>query len=298
MKKIPKNVWRTRLNETDWNFAQVFRGHDELAEIQDCLQWELSREIVQSECGGTLPGNPLNVALNYQDSLRMSFWRDSEVEQCPCVEWHDALRKLKKVPKVNGWIYDPAFPQLSYFESREKQKWKRMERIKPAMWVHLDCNWHEYFADIWSELEEAVRCRSPLMWPGSTTELVPLAIPWGWRDEYIVEAFREWLKERRPTGEDDRPRVDEPPAKPKDKGGQGSPIRQAKSKLKALAAWRLIQHYGGNRVRAYGHPGADKYLGEQFETAGAWSEARATVLSAADEKLHFYQSVLAAAGRI
>ena len=65
--------------------------------------------------------------------------------------------------------------------------------------------------------------------------------------------------------------------RPKKKGGAGDPIRQAKAKLKALAAWRLIQRYAGNWQKAFIHPAAEKYLGEQFGMAGAWSEARATV---------------------
>ena len=114
----------------------------------------------------------------------------------------------------------------------------------------------------------------------SNIEIVPLSIPWSCGDEDIIEAFRQWLKERRPKGEDwdhHRPRVDEPIPRPKDKGGAGSHIRQVKAKLKALAAWRLIQHHRGDNWEAYLHPGAASYLGKQFDRPGAWSEARAAV---------------------
>ena len=135
---------------------------------------------------------------------------------------------------------------------------------------------------MWEELDGIVRTipHKPLWIGGSTNqEVVPLAIHWSWRDEDLIEAFKQWLKERRPRGEewDERPRVDEPPPKPHRKSGAGSEIRQTKKNLKALAAWRLIQHYDGDSFASYEHPGASKYLGKQFESPGAWSKARATV---------------------
>lgn len=259
MKNIPPNVWRTRLHKTDWNFARC--PTDELAA---CLNWELHRERAQGEARGTLPANPLTFIPSSTELRKLI--ANSALDPV-------RTRQISNVPK--GWFYHPDFPQLSYLERRAKEGWKRIQYAltdKPS-WLELD-------ARGWDDLAYEVG-NGPPIWLGgqANAEIVPLIIRWSWRDEDLTAAFRDWLKERRPKGEDwdHRPRVVEPPPKAKKKGGAGDPIRQAKVRLKALAAWRLIQHYKGDNFEAFQHPDAAEYLGKQFDKPGAWSEARATV---------------------
>jgi len=249
MKTILPNVWRVRLAETDWDFS---RCPSDEADI--CLWWELHREKTQAESGGTLPpglkGQPTRM------ELRRRKWQVQDDRD--------------RLPK--GWILHPHFPQFSYLDHRHKERWKRIERIGRQTWPWLDVDWFSLVRHRRDWLEGMLKgtCvpSSPLL--DGPIEIVPMAIPWDWRDKDILEAFKQWLKQKR--------RVDEPPPMPRDKGGAGSPIRQVKRKLKALAAWRLIQHYNGHNFAAFGHCGAEKYLGRQFANPAAWSKARALVL--------------------
>lgn len=265
MKNIGPNIWRSRLNETDWNFLRC-----PSEEVEDCLNWELKREYIQAKNEGKFPTGVVYAPT--PDERRMNRFRDS-IEDIPAM-----LKRLGRKPK--GGFVKVEWP--SYLERRSAEKWKPVEKGKPFSWEWLETDWYDYFFRNWDELREIVRTLPRkliwLPWNGNV-ELCPLTIDWERRDEELVHFFREWLKERRPRGEawDDRPRVDEPPAPPKSKGGAGVPVRQAKANLKALAAWRLIQHYHGNYLRAYAHSSAQTYLGRQFEHAGAWSEARLKV---------------------
>ncbi|HWQ92528.1 MAG TPA: hypothetical protein VN673_12720 [Clostridia bacterium] len=293
MKRIAPNAWRAELNENDWHFEPLCPS----SEVKDCLHWELLREKVQAEAGGTLPSSPL-ASPPSAEALRIArFWtvgslnkhltaisrNKAQKEPAWCQE---ALRILK-VPK--GWIFHPHFPQCSYLDHRKKQRWEPLTKEEPARWIWLDIDWGDYFFDNWENLYDIVRTtpRKPLWIGGDEAqfELCPLSIPWGWRDEDIVKAFREWLKQNRPRGEewDERPCVNEPPPEPKKKGGAGDPIRQAKVSLKALAAWRLIQHYSGSDSMALSHPGAEKYLGKAFNHPSEWTSARKRVCAALQE---------------
>jgi hypothetical protein len=206
------------------------------------------------------------------------------IKDHPDLVKRNRIQQVSALPK--GWIAHPEFPQLSYLEMRVKEPSRQVKPRELAHWVWLAVEWNDLFRHAWDEVEEAARTSSPI-WRSDSVEVVPLCIQWSWRDDDIIEAFRQWLKEKRPKGEewDGRPRMDEPPPEPKDRGGAGSPIRQMKAKLKALAAWRLIQHYNGNHVAAYERAGAKAYLGKQFGMPGAWSEARATVRNLLEEAL-------------
>jgi len=265
MKNIGPNVWRTKLNESDWNFSRC-----PSEEVEDCLHSELHREYIQAKHGGKFP-----------DGIQYSPTPDEWFMGRLCGSTEKIPEMLKKFGrKPRGKFVKPEWP--SYVERRKSENWKRIEEPKPMSWEWLAIDWCDYFSNNWDEIHEIVRTLPRkslwLPWDGKV-ELCPLAIDWDRRDEELVYFFREWLKECRPRGEawDERPRVDEPPTPPKSKGGAGVPVRQAKANLKALASWRLIQHYNGNYVRAYAHPSAHRYLGHQFERAGAWSEARSKV---------------------
>ena len=277
MRNIPVNVWSKRLKIEDWNFSQCPSEEHEV-----CLNWELRREQSQFEAGGILLKSPLTFIPTGED-LRLAAVSSHISGGHPVPAVRGAARQISSVPK--GWILHPDFPQFSYLEMRTSERWKRIESTEPANWVWLDGDWHRLICEMPRAEWEEILCASLPIWVGGTlnVEVCPLKIPWSWRDEDIIEAFGQWLQERRPKGDDwdcYRPRVDEPPPKEKKKGGAGDPIRQAKARLKALAAWRLIQHYGGNNWDAYRHPGAMTYLGKQFDKPGAWSEARAVVRKA------------------
>jgi hypothetical protein len=169
----------------------------------------------------------------------------------------------------------------SYITGRKNGLWRPLPITPPrdkSFWITLD--WHTLHRHWGDEVEHAGTHLPfpPIMDGDGETEIVPFRIPWDWRDNEIIQAFAQWLKENRPKGEewDDRPRMDEP-AKPKSKGGAGSYLRQVKTLLKQLAAWRLIQHYKGNRIKAYAHPGAIKYLGKTYAHDGEWTDARKAV---------------------
>jgi hypothetical protein len=275
VKNIPRNVWRSKLNEPDWNFACCSSG-----EVTACYRWEFQRERVQAQAGGTLPANPLTFTPTTTD-LRRAWMGVGNLQK---------TRQIRAVPK--GWIMHPDFPRLSYFEYRAKERWRPIREHETTSSSWIDTTWGDLIRHRAQWLQDALEWKVPhTLWIGGSNaeEVVPVCIPWAWSDADIIKAFREWLKEHRPRGEswDERPRVDEPSAKPKKKGGAGDPIRQARAKLKALAAWRLIQHYKGDNFDAFDHPGAAVYLGRQFDMPGAWSEAKAVVLRTLKENFGF-----------
>ncbi|HWD90841.1 MAG TPA: hypothetical protein VG938_00700 [Verrucomicrobiae bacterium] len=270
MKHTFESVWRTQLNDTDWNFSRC-----PSAEVSECLHWELHRERVQIKNSGKFPNE-----LKYEPTA--AEWRSSRFlcnrdETIP-----QMLQRLGREPK-GKWV-KAAWP--SYLEKRRRENWALIETPKPMSWEWLDIDWGSYFYQNWDDLYEIVRTLPRRhLWIGGEdqVEVCPLSISWNRRDEELVGFFRDWLLQNRPKGDDDRPRVDEPISPAKKKGGAGDPIRQAKTKLKALAAWRLLQHYRGNRVKAYAHIGAEKFLGRQFQNASAWSEARSRLVGWSSE---------------
>jgi len=275
MKGIPPNVWRTNLDEDDWNFLLVQND-----EWPQCLRWELWREKIQGENNGVFPS-----ALEFHPSAnamrRVGFIRKPG---------EDIIERLKR--ERLGTYEKPDW--TSYLSRRKKGLWKPLPKNPQedkTLWISLD--WHTLHRHWGDEVEYAGTHIPfpPIMDGDGETEIVPFKIPWGWRDDDIVMAFAQWLKENRPKGEkgvmeicgkeipwsDDRPRIDEPPKPPKAKGGAGSHIRQVKKILKALAAWRLIQHYNGDNFDAFEHLGAAKYLGKAYRHPSEWTSARKTV---------------------
>jgi len=279
MKNLPPNAWRKCLDETDWNFGLI--EAKESNELPRCLEWELCRERAQAETGGTLPKSPLTDEPTKHEIWLGRFWRD-KVRQLP--DWWENGQKelicqLSQIPST--WIPHPDFPQLSYFKHREKEKWNRIQEDKPMDWLSVDMSWITAFKYKADEIHEAATtCPSPTVWAWKYTEIVPMTITWDCPDEEIQKAFSQWLKERRPDS------IPEPPPLPTNKGGRGASLPQAKAKLKALAAWRLLQHYDGKWVRAHAHPGASYFLSvagkleSQFSRKDAWDKAGDTVLKA------------------
>jgi hypothetical protein len=242
-KDIPPNVWRTSLNEDDWNFLQVQND-----EWPQCLVWELRREKVQAEAGGKFPTEKNRVPERGED-LR--------IMRVKIAMGKRAGRFLKQ-----DWT--------SYLSRRKKENWKRLPKFEcdQASWIGLDWrglreHWREHLED----------CDTILDGDGKT-EILPFKIPWGWRNDEIQFAFAQWLKQNRPT---ELPEPPPPSAKPT---GAGSLIRQSKKNLKALAAWRLIQHHNGSHIKAYAHNGAFEYLGDAYNHAGEWTDAKKTVQTA------------------
>jgi hypothetical protein len=242
MKDIPPNVWRKSLNEDDWNFLQI--QNDEWPE---CLVWELHREKAQAESGGNFPTEPI-----YE----------------PTVQEHRRFGVRLAGQKRAGIYSKPDWS--SYLSGRKKGNWKRIQKSErdTSFWISLD--WHTLHRHWGHEVEYAGTHLPfpPIMDGDEETEIVPFRIPWGWRDDEIKSAFSQWLKGNRLIPE---------PTPPKRLTGAGSYLRQVKKYLKALAAWRLIQHYKGNRIKAYAHPGADKYLGKTYAHASEWTDAKKTV---------------------
>ena len=278
MKDIPPNVWRKSLHEDDWNFLQIQND-----EWPQCLCRELWREKIQGENNGAFPS-----ALEFHPSAnvmrRVGFIRKPG---------KDVIEMLKR--ERLGTYEKPDW--TSYLSWRKKEIWKLLPQKSPqgkTFWISLD--WHTLHRHWGDEVEYAGTHLPfpPIMDGDGETEIVPFRIPWGWRDDEIIVALTQWLKENRPKGEkgvieicgkeipwsDDRPRMDEPPKPPKAKSGAGSYIRQVKKILKALAAWRLIQYYKGNCIKAYSHPGADQYLGKTYSHDSEWTDARKAVQTA------------------
>lgn len=256
MKNIPPNIWRTSLDDDDWNFLQVQND-----EWPQCLRWELRREKSQAEAGGQFPSEKIRVPAPGEN--------------------YRIMRARIAMGKPAGILIKPDW--TSYLSRRKKERWKPLPKHEYDQTSWIDLDWNALYRHWGDQVEYAGTHLpfSPIMDGDGETEIVPLKIPWGWRDEEIIAAFAQWLKKNRPQGEkgDERPRIDEPP-KPKNKSGAGSRIRQVKKVLKALAAWRLIQHYRGDDFSAIHHPGAIKYLGKAFGHPSEWTDARKTVQEA------------------
>lgn len=248
-KDIPPNVWRTSLNEDDWNFLQVQND-----EWPQCLVWELRREKVQAEAGGKIPMETIRVPERGED-LR--------IMQVKIAMGKQAGRCLKQ-----DWT--------SYLSRRKKENWKRLPKFEydQASWIGLDWQGFVRYYGEKLNLDSEYALDVPIWERDGKTEIVPMKIPWGWRDDEIQLAFAQWLKEYRPA------ELLEPPPPPAKPTGAGSLIRQSKKNLKALAAWRLIQHHKGSHIKAYAHNGALEYLGDAYNHASEWTDAKRTVQAA------------------
>src|SRR5690242_14068684 len=253
-KKIPPNVWRKCLHESDWNFSLCQND-----EWERCLSWELHREKAQNENGGVFPDVFAYKVTGSTPRFGVKF----------------GSQKVKKIKVEGAW--------LSYIEKRQSELWKLIQPDEPDQSIWISSDWHNVRRYYGEEIDEAAKILpTPSVMDGdSTTQLIPLKIPWHWRDDEISSAFRQWLKANRPSGEswDDRPATPEPP-KLTSKAGRGSKIGQAKAKLKALAAWRLLQHHKGHTGLAFSHTGAEAYLGTTFEHDSEWTSARKAVEAA------------------
>jgi len=291
MKDIPANVWRTSLNEDDWNFLQIQND-----EWPQCLCSELWREKTQAEHNGNFPSE-LIYSWTHEDMRRASRLVDTVLGLNTGGDIVESMKRAR-LGKLEKPDWTP------YISLRKKALWKPLPKKPPqdrTSWIALD--WHGVYRHWGEEIEYAgTHIPAPSIMDGET-EIVPFRIPWDWRDDEIIVVFAQWLKDNRPKGEsgfyvhswgekthwaDDRPRIDEPPAMPKAKGGAGSYLRQVKKILKALAAWRLIQHYKGSHIKARAHPGALKYLGQTYYHASEWTDAKKTVQAALKQIPHIY----------
>ena len=251
MKELPPNVWQTSLSEDDWNFHQIKNTKFEKEEWEPCLRRELHREKVQAAAGGKFPSQKIRVPARSQDAKIM--------------------RAKLAMGKRAGRLINPDW--TSYLSRRKAQHWKQLPKAKFFKTSYIAMEWHTFVRPHGEKLnlDREYELDVPI-WDGDgKTEIVPMKIPWGWRDEDIKCAFDEWIKECRP------PELPEPPSLKLT--GAGSRPRQAQSILKALAAWRLYQHYKGNRTMAYAHKGAYEYLGKTYENSSEWTDARKTVQS-------------------
>src|SRR5262249_23508186 len=137
MKNIPPNAWRPNLKETDWNF-----GRCPSEELGACVKWELGRERAQAGANGIMPTSPLTAEPTAREESLYRCWHD-RLDHCP--DWWDEslserLRQLSKVPD-NWGIRHPHFPQLSYWEHRQKDKWRRSKEPEPEWWTWIDLEW-------------------------------------------------------------------------------------------------------------------------------------------------------------
>jgi hypothetical protein len=243
---LPPNVWRHGIQREDWDFSESACPNDLLPK---CFYWEYRREMVQSEHGGAFPAS---------------------CEQYPVRVV--AVGKLSVV--LSGFVMGPGFPRLSYL-----QDWRNAgsPNLYTADWRLLHFGLSKFLADYGDKPEHKAR-GEPIWRFGveAEIELMPIAIPWMMADDKIVEAFRSWLKIKRPQGQDSRPRVDSPPI-PRKPVGAAALHRQLRAGLKALGAWRLYQHHDGNWVKASLHPKAIEILGQQYNHEGPWYKAKKTV---------------------
>jgi hypothetical protein len=290
MKKIPPNFWRDNLTEDDWNFSQVQND-----EWPQCLCRELAREQTQSEGNGNFPAGWFFTWTSEDERAlnRLSVGR--------ALGLHiggDLAERLQKAKLGKHEKHD----WTPYISQRRKENWKSLPKHPPEItYSFMALDWRTLMKYWGDEVEDASRCMSaPAIMDGEKIQIVPFKIPWNWRNDEIIDAFARWVKENRPKGEkwsyefegtvvhwaDNRPRIDEPPPSLKSKVGAGSYIRQVKTLLKQLAAWRLIQRYNGSRIKARAHPGAKEYLGESYtNNDGDWTDARKAV-EAALKQLH------------
>ena len=263
MKNIPLNVWRTSLTEDDWNFLQIEKITFKLDEWEPCLRWELYREKVQAAAGGKFPSQKIRVPARGQDARIM--------------------RVKIAMGKRAGRHINPDW--TSYLSRRRRENWKRLPLFEydQASWIGLDWHGlrehrrHEQIAIAFAapfageQLRILDGCDTIFDGDGKT-EIVPMKIPWEWRDDEIQLAFSQWLKQNRPA--------ELPEPRSLELTGAGSRIRQVKKILKALAAWRLIQHHNGDNFNAYQHLGAKEYLGRAFDHPSEWTDARKAVQTA------------------
>ena len=252
MKKIPSNVWQESLTEDDWNFLQIEKTTFKLDEWEPCLRWELCREKVQAAAGGKFPSQKIRVPARGQDAKIM--------------------RVKMAMGKRAGRHINPDW--TSYLSRRKTQHWKRLPKFEhhQASWIAMDWQGFVRYHGEKLNLDSGYALDVPI-WDGDgKTEIVPMKIPWGWCDDEIKFAFAQWLIEYRPV------ELPEPPSQKLT--GAGSQLRQVKKILKALAAWRLIQHYNGDNSNAFAHPNAEKYLGKTFAHPSEWTTARQTVQAA------------------
>jgi hypothetical protein len=278
VKNIAPNVWTARLDEDDWNFS-ILDQKTKKSERLLCLNWELHRERVQAEAGGIFPSQIQYVPTCEEKMAQRFSGKKGE-------DIRDMLDRLKR--KQKGKLIKPDY--LPFLAKRRTEKWRPIGEAKRETWHWIALDWYlvnRHWSDDIKYAGTHIPCPPAVDGSDQTTEIVPFKIPWKWRDEEICEAFRQWLEHYRPKGEhgDLRDRVDQPPPPPAKATGAKSTLRQAHKNLKALAAWRLIQHYKGDHEKAYGHPGASEYLGKAYGHASEWSGARKIVKTLLAEHL-------------
>ena len=170
-KKIPTNVWRKCLRDSDWKFSLCQND-----EWERCLTWELRREKVQAENGGVFP-----------DVFAYNKTRDARR-----FGMKFGGQEVKTIKVEGAW--------LSYIEKRQSELWKLIQLDEPDQSIWISLNWHNVRRYYDEEIDEAANILpTPSVMDGdSTTQIIPFKIPWHWRDDEIISAFRQWLKANRP----------------------------------------------------------------------------------------------------
>jgi len=213
-KDIPANVWQKCLTEDDWKFSQI-QGD----EWGQCLRRELYREKIQAENGGSFPSEIRYVPTNMEHRrfiLKMNGAKPGE----GILEW---IKRQGKKPAGTYCLPD----SLSYLAQRKNERWKRLpkaEVMDRSLWLSMD--WHTLYRE-WGDGVEYAGTHlpfPPIMDDNGETEIVPMKIPWWWRDDEITAAFIQWLKNNRPVGEagDDRRAMPEQAARPNPQRWKGA----------------------------------------------------------------------------
>jgi hypothetical protein len=263
-----KWLWQD-LKQYDWDFSLA----DSDSEVVRCWEWEINRERVLHKVGGEFPKIP---------------WPSPTDEELAIMTPDEFRRYKKDFPFGNSM--GEGFPGKPYVEHRRTQGFNALGVILQesiyeddpmslpwgAPWERL----YHYCGPNWPEQASSDGYIGFADREGrqNSIEVRPVVIDWGKPDSELLKQFAVFLKSNRPTGDDGRPRCDEPQDEPAHvTKGAGAPVRQARANLKALAAYRLCEHYHGSTTRAYLHKehsaSAETTLGPAFNHRGAWSKA-------------------------
>ena len=221
---------RQPLPEAEWNFKNC--PHEEL---QDCFYYEFYREVSEVKEWITKWRNGAKGTDFEALESSLTFDRMGE------------LGSRLDLPDVGWFPIYPEWPEKPFLSITDKERRARRHHLDPEPASRP--SWRLYPSTEatrrglpigWERIVDAFENSG--MWPVAAVEenawIAPFKIDWEHSDKQLSEAFDSWLKTYRPHTIEQR----------KSKTGGGSDLREMRTNLKALGAFR--QHESQSQLES------------------------------------------------
>jgi hypothetical protein len=226
----PLRRTRQPLPEAEWNFKNC--PHEEL---QECFYYEFYREVPEVREWITKWRN---------DAVGTDF---EALESSLTFDRMGELGSRLNLPDIGWFCIYPEWPQKPFLSIPDTERRERRHRLDPD--PASRSSWRLYpsteatrldFATAWERIVKVFENSG--VWPGADVEetalIAAFKIDWEHSDKQLSEAFDSWLKTHRPNTITQR----------KSKTGGGSDLREMRTNLKALGAFR--QHESQSQLES------------------------------------------------